>query len=112
MKTSGDMAREREISRTGARLAMQEGRIPAIRIGYYYYAIDEDEALAKWLGLREVALHLQISHARVRQLVQTGRLPARKVGPTWVVRADDVEAFALLPRPVGAAGHRPQRKAG
>ena len=37
---------------------------------------------------------LRISRQRVRQLIESGALAARKIGPGWLLRVPDVEAYA------------------
>lgn len=43
--------------------------------------------------LSEVARELGISHVSVWRFIQNNRLPARKVGPIYVVKRSDLEAF-------------------
>ena len=43
--------------------------------------------------LSEVARELGISHVSVWRFIQANRLPARKVGPIYVVKRADLEAF-------------------
>ena len=46
------------------------------------------------LSIREAADLLGRSERTLRHLAQNGRLPARRIGARWVVRRDDLEAWA------------------
>lgn len=51
--------------------------------------------------LSEAARELNLSHVSVWRFIQAGRLPARRVGPIWLVKRSDVEAFKIRERPIG-----------
>ncbi len=51
--------------------------------------------------LSEVARELGVSHVSGWRFIQANRLPARKVGPIWLVKRSDVEAFKRRDRPIG-----------
>lgn len=46
------------------------------------------------LSIREAAELLGRSERTLRHLAQNGRMPARRIGSRWVVRRDDLEAWA------------------
>lgn len=49
----------------------------------------------------DAAKILNVSKRRVRQLINEKRLPAEKMGRQWIMRREDVVAFAAQPRNVG-----------
>lgn len=53
------------------------------------------------ISVKEACKILGLSPTRVRQLIKDGRLPAEKIGRTFVLNREDVEAFASTPRPQG-----------
>lgn len=53
------------------------------------------------LTLRECAEELGLSKRRVQQFVDEDRLKAQKIGNTWHVTREDLEAFKKIPRRVG-----------
>lgn len=53
------------------------------------------------LSLEEASQRSGISASWLRRLVDAGRLPAKKVGKTWLVLEEDVDALAELERPRG-----------
>lgn len=56
----------------------------------------------------EVAQELKVSHVTVwRHIVKSKQLPARKVGPIYLVKRADLDAFKARHRPVG----RPRKTA-
>lgn len=55
--------------------------------------------------LSEAARELGLSHVSVWRHVDSGKLKARKVGPIWLIKRADLEAFKQLRRPIG----RPRR---
>lgn len=55
------------------------------------------------LSASAAAALLNVSAVRVGQLLRSGDLPARRVGRTWVVRSEDVQALAAKARPSGRA---------
>jgi len=55
------------------------------------------------LTVDEAATELGISAGRVRQFCRDGRL-GEKVGTTWVITRQQLEAFKKLDRPHGRAG--------
>ena len=57
---------------------------------------DDDEMV-----LSEVARELGVSHVSVWRFIQANRLPARKVGPIYVVKRSDLEAFKARRRGPG-----------
>lgn len=50
------------------------------------------------LSPREAAALLGISRQRLHQLITDGQLPAQRVGRTWVLSRDDVDAMRVAPR--------------
>lgn len=60
---------------------------------------------AEEVVLSKAARELNMSHVSVWRHVQAGRLKARRVGPIWLVKREDLEAFRKLNRPIG----RPRR---
>jgi len=60
------------------------------------------------LSLEEASLRSGISASWLRRLVDTGRLPAKKVGKTWLVLAEDVDALAAQDRQRGRPPVRPK----
>ncbi len=55
------------------------------------------------------AQELGISHVSVWRHVKAGRLKARKVGPIYLVRRADLEAFKADARPVGRPRKAPPK---
>lgn len=53
------------------------------------------------LSLEEASQRSGISSSWLRRLVDDGRLPAKKVGKTWLVLEEDVDALAAQERPRG-----------
>jgi excisionase family DNA binding protein len=53
------------------------------------------------LSLEEASQRSGISASWLRRLIDDGRLPARKVGKTWLVLGEDVDAIAAQSRPRG-----------
>ncbi len=51
--------------------------------------------------LSEAARELNMSHVSVWRHVDSGKLKARKVGPIWLIRREDLEAFKRLDRRIG-----------
>lgn len=58
------------------------------------------------LTTQRAAERLGISVRRVQALIKSSQLPATKLGRDWVIRADDLEAFAKLPRHTGRPGKK------
>jgi excisionase family DNA binding protein len=58
------------------------------------------------LTLREAAADIGRSRMTLVRLIHAGRLPAQRVGPFYVIRESDWEAFKSLDRPIG----RPKRR--
>jgi excisionase family DNA binding protein len=46
---------------------------------------------------------------RVQALIKNGQLPAQSVGRDWLIRLDDLEPFAALPRAPGYGTGRPRK---
>lgn len=61
----------------------------------------EDEML-----ISEVASALHLSHVTVWRHIRHKRLPARRVGPIYLVKRADFEAFRDTDRPIG----RPRKR--
>lgn len=55
--------------------------------------------------LSDAAKELGMSHVSAWRHVKSGKLPARKVGPIYLVKRQDLDAFKALQRRVG----RPRR---
>jgi len=55
----------------------------------------------KEMVLSEAARELSLSHVSVWRYIQAGRLPARKVGPIYVIKRTDLEAFKASRRKPG-----------
>lgn len=53
------------------------------------------------LSLEEASQRSGISASWLRRLVDDGRLTAKKVGKTWLVLEEDVDAIAAQSRPRG-----------
>ncbi len=51
--------------------------------------------------INEAAQILAVSTNRVAALVRQGQLPAERLGRQWVIRPEDLEAFAAQPRKGG-----------
>jgi len=49
----------------------------------------------------EVAKELAVSHVTVWRHINSKKLPARRVGPIWLVKRRDLDAFKALDRQVG-----------
>lgn len=59
--------------------------------------------------LSEAARELKMSHVSVWRHVQAKRLPARRVGPIYLVKREDLEAFKAKHRPIGRPRKQPQQ---
>jgi excisionase family DNA binding protein len=57
--------------------------------------------MGELVSVTEAARRLGLSAGRTRKLVEDGRLPATKVGRSWVLGGQDVEAFAAKTRQAG-----------
>lgn len=69
--------------------------------------------LATMMTLAEAAASLGLAHSTVARQVRLGRLAATKVGPVYLVKANEVERYRRdsLGRPgLAAAGARNPRK--
>ena len=66
-------------------------------VGAYPVGMEREEEVV----LSKAARELNMSHVSVWRHVQAGRLKARRVGPIWLVKREDVEAFRRLNRPIG-----------
>ncbi len=53
------------------------------------------------LTISEAAERLGLSLAMIRRYCSQGKLPAQKIGRDWVIRQDEVERFAAMPRRSG-----------
>ncbi|MFZ5819038.1 MAG: helix-turn-helix domain-containing protein [Chloroflexota bacterium] len=53
------------------------------------------------LTISEAAERLGLSLAMIRRYCSQGKLPAQKIGRDWVIRQNEVERFAALPRQSG-----------
>jgi excisionase family DNA binding protein len=53
------------------------------------------------LTIPQAAARLGLDRTRVWRLVRDGRIPAQRVGPLWLIRQSDLDAFADEPRPPG-----------
>lgn len=62
---------------------------------------------AEEVVLSKAARELHMSHVSVWRHVQAGRLKARRVGPIWLVKREDLEAFKRLERPKGRPRKQP-----
>jgi len=63
-----------------------------------------------YITTKEAAEQLKISIRRVNKLLEDGRITAQKFAGVWMIRQEDVDAFAQLPRPVGWPKGRPRKK--
>lgn len=72
---------------------------------YYVGAYPVGMGEAEEVVLSEAARELGMSHVSVWRHVDSGKLKARKVGPIWLIKRADLEAFKRLDRRVG----RPRR---
>lgn len=70
-------------------------------VGAYPVSMEREEEVV----LSEAARELGLSHVSVWRHVDSGKLKARKVGPIWLIKRADLEAFKQLRRPIG----RPRR---
>ena len=70
-------------------------------VGAYPVGMEREEEVV----LSEAARELGMSHVSVWRHVDSGKLKARKVGPIWLIKRADLEAFKRLDRRVG----RPRR---
>lgn len=57
--------------------------------------------------LSEAARELGMSHVSVWRHVQSGKLPARKVGPIYLVKRADLDAFKARDRKIGRPKNKP-----
>jgi excisionase family DNA binding protein len=57
--------------------------------------------------ISEVAQELKVSHVTVWRHIRSKKLPARRVGPIYLVKRHDFEAFKALDRPIGRPRTRP-----
>lgn len=57
---------------------------------------DEEEMV-----LSEAARELNLSHVSVWRYIQAGRLHARKVGPIYIIKRSDLDAFKSARRKPG-----------
>lgn len=53
------------------------------------------------MTIKQAAALLGLSYSRVRVLIESGRLKAERLADMWVLRREDVEAFAAQPRRPG-----------
>ena len=53
------------------------------------------------LSLTEAAQRAELSESWLRRLLLAGKLEGKKVGKTWIVHADDVDALAAAERRPG-----------
>jgi excisionase family DNA binding protein len=58
------------------------------------------------LDLNEAARIAGVSSARLRQLIEGGQLRAKKIGNSWAILADDLDAFMGRPREAGRPDER------
>lgn len=53
------------------------------------------------MTIKQAAEFLGLSYSRVRVLIESKRLKAEHLADMWVLRREDVEAFAARPRRPG-----------
>lgn len=52
-----------------------------------------NHAKARFLTVAEVADHLRVSNMTVYRLIQAGEMPAARVGKSYRIREDDIDAY-------------------
>lgn len=57
--------------------------------------------MGELLGVSDVAQRLGLSAGRARKLVEDGRIRASRIGRTWVVRDEDLQAYEVKVRKPG-----------